>query len=178
MSSTLSGTSVNTPNDFILNSDSLQPDLSGLYFNVIQEPLDAGDSFDVNFLIRNTGLLNSGAFDVHFYLSTNNYISTADHELGSYTVNTLAADSHSGLLKTNLTLPEQGDAFWKGRSDRQYTIGMYIDPANVVSESDEGNNRNIGKSSDSDSLKIYTNKAFKSFSLLDASGDGHIEYRL
>ncbi|MEQ9614640.1 MAG: hypothetical protein RLN61_06255, partial [Algiphilus sp.] len=50
--------------DVVINNTQMA-DLSGSDFNVTPQPLDAGDSFDIDFDITNTGS-SAGAFDVSF----------------------------------------------------------------------------------------------------------------
>ncbi len=146
-------------------------DLSGEYFNVVQEPRDVGESIDVQFRIQNTEVGSSGSFDVNFYLSTNDFISSFDHDLGSYTVSNIAGNSDSGLLTATFTLPGQGDAFWDSIGDDVYYVGMYIDEANTVAETNEANNRNTNEFDDHDGVQINSTNTFTTFSLEDASGD-------
>jgi hypothetical protein len=140
-------------------------DLTGQFFNVVQEPRNAGNTLDAQFRIENQEAGNSGNFDVKFYLSTNNYISTYDRYLGSYRVNNVAGNGTSGLLSKTLTLPPKGDPFWNSQGDGSYTIGMIVDANNEVTESNEGNNRNQGEFDDYDRLQINNTK------YVDLSGD-------
>ncbi|MEQ9614642.1 MAG: CARDB domain-containing protein, partial [Algiphilus sp.] len=100
-------------------------DLSGSDFNVTPQPLDAGDSFDIDFDITNTGS-SAGAFDVSFYLSSNNTISTVDHLLGSTTINGLAGNN-TGSFTTSLNLPGVNHSVWDLYGDDTYYIGMRVD---------------------------------------------------
>ncbi|WP_254568931.1 Calx-beta domain-containing protein, partial [Oscillatoria sp. HE19RPO] len=87
-------------------------DLSGEYFNVIQEPLKAGESFDSQFRIQNTEASDAGAFNVGFYLSTDSNITTSDKFLGNHYLSGLAGNSDTGTLVKNLTLPGASDGIW------------------------------------------------------------------
>ena len=119
---------------------SQQADLFGKFFNVVQEPLDAGDSFDVDFEVQNNGG-KAEAFDVSFYLSKNNYISTGDELLGTFSFNQgLVGNSSSGQQTIALDLPDVGDSFWDSQGDGTYYVAMIIDVDNQVMESNEGNN--------------------------------------
>ncbi|MEQ8542161.1 MAG: CARDB domain-containing protein, partial [Coleofasciculus sp. D1-CHI-01] len=135
--------------DVVINNTQLA-DLSGLYFDVAPEPLDAGDSFDIDFDITNTGS-SAGAFDVSFYLSSNNTISTTDHLLGSATINGLAGNS-TGSFITSLNLPGVNHSFWNG--DGTYYIGMRVDSGADVTEVNETNNSNVGFLFDYDDVVI------------------------
>ncbi|HBB30782.1 MAG TPA: hypothetical protein DDZ80_02255 [Cyanobacteria bacterium UBA8803] len=130
-------------------------DLSGEYFNVNPEPLNAGDYFDVEFQVQNTEVHRAGAFNVNFYLSTNNTISAYDRYLGSYLVNSLAGNSDTGTLRTRLKLPWAGDSFWNNIGDGTYYIGMIVDANNNIRETNEGNNTSTSWLNDHDDVPIY-----------------------
>jgi hypothetical protein len=129
------------------------PDLSGLSFDVVPEPLDAGDNFTVNFNIQNTAAGFAGAFDVDFYISTNNIISTLDKKLGTRAIASVAGNSDTGIVSQNLTLPGPNDPFWSGGSGTYY-IGMIVDANNDIGEIDETNNSNEGEFIDYDGVAI------------------------
>ncbi len=137
--------------DVAINNTQLA-DLSGLDFDVTPEPLDAGDSFDIDFDITNTGS-SAGAFDVSFYLSSNNTISTTDHLLGSATINGLAGNS-TGSFTTSLNLPGVNHSFWDLYGDDTYYIGMRVDSGSDVTEVNETNNSNVGFLFDYDDVAI------------------------
>ncbi|NES81858.1 MAG: hypothetical protein F6K10_10885, partial [Moorea sp. SIO2B7] len=124
-------------------------DLSGSYFNILQEPLNAGNSFTIDYDISNLGTAAAGAFDVSFYLSSNDFISTGDYFLGTTTISGLTAGS-TGLYNNSFTLPGINDAFWTG--DGTYYVGMIVDSGNTVTESNEGNNSNVGFLDDYDDV--------------------------
>ncbi len=140
--------------DELIIQTTFQADLLGKYFNVYPEPLNAGDNFTVDFEVENQGGLISQSFVVDFYISTNDYISTLDKYLDSYTINGLGANSSTGSLTKSLSLPNFSDSFWD--EDRTYYIGMLIDANYNVSESDESNNKNRGELLDYDGLTIQT----------------------
>ncbi|MFC1794632.1 CARDB domain-containing protein, partial [Planctomycetota bacterium] len=127
-------------------------DLRGSYFNTVQEPLVAGDSFDVQFVVQNTGSAGAGGFYVDFYASANSFISTGDYYLGQVWVAGVSAGSDTGTLTTNLTLPGAGDPYWVG--DQIYYIGMIVDSTGLVTELNESNNRNRGEWKDSDGVSV------------------------
>ncbi|MFB2980004.1 CARDB domain-containing protein [Microseira sp. BLCC-F43] len=131
-------------------------DLSGKYFDVIQEPLKAGDGFSVNYQIQNTGVGTAAASTAKFYLSKDNVINASDYFLGSAFIGSLASNTSTATLTQNLTLPGAGNAFWSG-GDGTYRIGMIVDANNNVSETNEANNASTGEFKDFDSLLInYT----------------------
>ncbi|MEO0867492.1 MAG: CARDB domain-containing protein, partial [Cyanobacteria bacterium J06642_11] len=129
-----------------------QADLVSTLSNVVIEPQTAGSTFTYEFDISNIGGLASGAFDVDFYLSTNDIISTNDELLGSVTVSSVAANTATGILSVNLTLPGINDTFWQGNGT--YYVGTIIDPANTVSETNEANNLNVGLFEDFDNVIV------------------------
>ncbi|MEM6253803.1 MAG: S8 family serine peptidase, partial [Cyanobacteria bacterium P01_D01_bin.156] len=137
----------------VLNAE-VPADLSGLEFNVVQEPLDAGDSFNVEFRLQNTGNGDAGPFTVDFYISTNDFISTNDQKLGSYTVSSLIDNSISEEFNLQLQLPARGSSFWLTQGDGQYHIGMVVDSGNSVTETSESNNQNNGEFADYDGLLL------------------------
>jgi Matrixin/CARDB len=72
------------------------------------------------------------SFDINFYLSTNNIISTIDTLLGSNT-GAWGSAGFSGTFARSLTIPS-----WVAPGT--YHLGFVIDPANAVSENNESNN--------------------------------------
>ncbi|MHA1477338.1 MAG: carboxypeptidase regulatory-like domain-containing protein, partial [Promethearchaeota archaeon] len=92
-------------------------------------------TFTVNSNIRNIGTASSGNYVVHYYASSNNYISTSDYYLGS-----------SGTESTDTFNGDNTDAAtWTGTFPNipggNYYIGWIIDGNGNVNEFDEGNNR-------------------------------------
>ena len=148
----------------------LKPDLSGQFFNVIQEPLKAGDYFDVQYNIQNTGTAHAAPSSVNFYLSTNNIISSADRYLGNALVSDINAGSNTGTLTKRLYLPGLGDSFWNSKGNGTYTIGMFVDAGNFISESNEWNNSNTGML-DKDDLNIYAKQTTVTVNIDRVKGD-------
>ena len=129
-------------------------DLSGTQFDVAQPTLNTGDNLNVNFQIQNTGLDAAGSFNVNFYLSENNIITQNDFLLGSFTVNSLAGNSNTGLLSQTLTLPRPDNPIWSSFGSGNGNIGMIVDEFNTVGETNENNNSNIGQFRDFDSVQL------------------------
>ncbi|MGK7941720.1 MAG: CARDB domain-containing protein, partial [Crocosphaera sp.] len=128
-------------------------DLLGEFFNVDPEPLVAGNSFQIEFRIKNNGSDDSTPFDINFYLSNDDIITSDDTYLGTEAVlNSIAGGDDTGYITTTLTLPEGGNNIWNG--DGEYHIGMLIDPNNLVNETNETNNSNIGWFEDFDDVNI------------------------
>ena len=142
-------------NAYDLKWDDLRPriDLFGSFLDVVQEPLGAGDTFDLNFAVANDEADAVPPFEVQFYLSTNEAISTNDLFLGSRTVIGLGGNTNTGTLSKSLTLPPLGDSVWSAAEDAYY-VGMFIDVADEISEVDESNNRNMGEFQDFDAVDI------------------------
>jgi hypothetical protein len=139
-----------------LNAGNPQPvDLAGRYFNVLPDVfpnlLNAGDSFSVDIAIQNSGDFSTDSFEVYFYLSKDGKITGNDLFLGSRTLDGLNAASFLEFSQT-LTIPTNGDNFWDG--DGKYYIGMVIDPRNLLRESNEQNNSNIGLLLDYDEITV------------------------
>ncbi len=131
-------------------------DLSGSYFDVIQEPLEAGDSFDVDFEIQNTESDNAGGFWADFYLSSDpiidNSFNSDDILLDYQWIPSLAGNSTTGILSQNLILPDASDSFWTG--DGTYYIGVISDALDGIVETDETNNASTGEFVDYDGVQI------------------------
>ena len=127
-------------------------DLRGAFFDATPEPINAGSSITVNFQVQNLGTVVAGAFQVAFYLSGDNTISTADRLLGSYNFSSLAASTTTTTLTTSFGLPGATDAFWSG--SKTYYIGIIVDAANAIAESLETNNSNRGIALDLDDVLI------------------------
>jgi hypothetical protein len=130
-------------------------DLSGKSFNVIQWPLMAGDNFDLEFNIANTGLDDAGTFKVGFYLSTDTTITTEDTFLGLYQINSLDGNSETGILTTNLGLPALDDPWWINGNGEFY-IGAVIDSQSEVTEGNEANNSSTGSLVDYEKTRIFS----------------------
>ena len=96
-------------------------------------PLTAGvDSFTVSHDVRNIGTTSTGGYYVHYYASTNSYISTSDYYIGYDYISSTSALSYS-------------DASWTGTfpsiPEGDYYIGWIIDKDDNVDEFDENNNK-------------------------------------
>lgn len=108
-----------------------------------------GGTVDVKFQVRNLGNAAAGQFKVSFYLSRDTVVTpngaTADYALGTFdlsndvTINSLAANSSTGILTKTLTLPK-ADNFSAWNLDGTYYIAMVVDSANTITESSEVNN--------------------------------------
>src|SRR5438874_1062770 len=131
----------------------LAADLLGTSFDVTPDSLDKDPTITINFTVKNQNgipfLDDAGAFDVDFYVSSNSTISSADDFIGSSDFTGLGAGkSVSRSVQFTSGMPSV-DPF---HDDNQYFIGMFIDRIDVVSESDETNNRNRGQGLDRDNV--------------------------
>jgi len=122
----------------------------GFNFNVQQSSAAWGEQVTVDFAIANFGNQSSGSFSIRFYLSSDQNISTSDYALsGHVSIPSINAFSANGFSVT-LTLPTENQL---GGSGTRY-IGMIVDSQNQVGETNEGNNRNQGNSTDRDSFNF------------------------
>jgi subtilisin-like proprotein convertase family protein len=129
-------------------------DLVGEVFDVVQEPLTAGATFDTKLMIGNHGPHDSGAFRVDYYLSTDGVITTADRLLGGHNLAGVPGNGSSDVIARQFTLPPASDPFWSTLGSANYTIGVIIDAGSAVAEFDETNNSNRGDSIDLDGVPV------------------------
>jgi subtilase family serine protease len=129
-------------------------DLAPSYFNVLQKPLERGDTFSVNYQVKNQQVGSASNFRVGFYLSKNNFISSSDRFLGYSTLNSLSGYSTSSRYTKTLTLPGAADSFWSG--DGTFYIGMIVDYNGAIAETNESNNTNQGQWVSHDAVNITT----------------------
>jgi len=93
--------------------------------------VDAGHSVTIEFTFMNLGT-SKKTFDIGFYLSTNDYISTSDKLLGT-NYGASANSGGGGTFSRTLTIPSS-------TTPGTYYIGFLIDPSGAMSEANEGNN--------------------------------------
>jgi len=94
--------------------------------------LGIGSDFRVWSGIRNIGTAPSGSFEVAYYASTDDVITSSDYPIGTVTVTSIDPFSYT-------------DVSWSGKFPSSipsgtYWIGWIIDPGNSVYEFDEDNN--------------------------------------
>jgi len=128
------------------------PDLVGLSFNSA-EPLSWGQSFEVTGRVLNAGLGTAGASQVTFYMSSDDTITDGDYELGSSAIGSLGPLESRSLGRT-LTLPATPPAGFT--ADDSVWIGIIVDAADEVTESNESNNSNLGYWNDLDAVTVST----------------------
>lgn len=115
-------------------------DLSPLKFRAldVKDGLESGEKVKVNYQIDNTGNTKSGAFDVSFYLSTDEGIDGEDLLLGTAKVKPISGGKKTKNLTKKLTLPAGSEGFWKGSGD--YYLGFVVDSKGTIAEDNELNN--------------------------------------
>jgi subtilase family serine protease len=155
--------------NFSWNIYNIKPmaDLISQKFDVIQEPLKAGDLFDLELSILNQGLDDAGSFDVDFYISTDKSITSSDTKIGSETILNLAAGTSTTRTIADLGLPALDNPFWKNGNGK-YFFGAIVDPLNSVVETDELNNTNTRNVQGIDEVKVFSILS-KSFGIVDSS---------
>lgn len=162
---------LNLAND-IMQCDTRQTkvDLSAKQFNVVSSTVNTGENVTLNFEIQNTGLDDSEAFEVSFFLSENDNITQRDRLLGKYPVNRLKANSSTGNISTTFTLPDIMSPIWKAFEDGSGYIGIRVDSANQILETNENNNSNSDIKRDLERIVIQP-KASVFITLNEFKGD-------
>jgi subtilase family serine protease len=129
--------------DNIVINNTRQADLTGKVLDVNGALLNAGDAFNLTFDVANLGGSTNTPFNVSFYLSGDQTINGSDFLLRTITIDPLAANSSTGTLTLtqDLLLPGINNSFWKG--DGNYFVGMVVDSANGIRETNEANNVSI-----------------------------------
>jgi CARDB protein len=124
-----------------------RPDLMGTYFNS-DEPVLWGQSFNVTAGVWNGGTWWSGWATAEFYLSNDTNFGDADDIFLGWTgIDPLAP--YGWVMPTvSLTMPGGPDTGYDMTND--VFIGMILDRGDLVTEANEGNNRNLGDGLDWD----------------------------
>lgn len=143
-----------------IGTDIVERTIDNLPIDLIGQSLaiDFNDGFwggqvVVDYTIANLGDGPAGASSVAFYLSRDSVIDPAvDIAIGT---DALASVPGGGSLSDSafLVLPDPNDAIWVD-GQNGYTIGMVVDSAGDVLESDEGNNQNRGDGLDATSIVL------------------------
>lgn len=130
------------------------PELLGTAFNVIPSAAQWGNTIGVSYTITNLSPVASGPFDVEVRLSTNNFISTFDTLLQTFTIPGLAGNSSiSGILP--ILLPgSPGNPPPPFSQPDDVFVGIIIDSGGDIAENNEADNLNRGAGLDLDSLTI------------------------
>ena len=135
------------------------PDLRGVYFSVPKKKAKAGSTVGATFEVANTTGISSGTFTVSFYLTAADTVTSADYLIGQYTVDAIGDSGATGELIASLILPS-----WASPDSpyvdgvKVYRIGMVIDSADSVAESDETNNANRGTGLDSELITVRSTR--------------------
>ncbi|MEQ8667699.1 MAG: choice-of-anchor D domain-containing protein, partial [Pirellulales bacterium] len=135
-----------------LGTEPLLPDLGGSFFVVSPTAITPVGVATVTYEVENVGNEVSPSSTAQFFLSRDIAIEATDKLLGSVNVASLAVGANSGNQTVNLPIPDANDPIWQGNGT--YYIGMMIDAAEVVVESDETNNSNLGFGLDLDSVQV------------------------
>ena len=101
--------------------------------------VELGEEWEAHFEIGNKGSGDAGEFYVDFYISTDDEITAADYHVGEVLISGLLAKTQtvvdlyqSGLSTNPADLP-----------DGEYYVGVLVDAADSVAESDETNNTGV-----------------------------------
>ena len=142
-----------------------RPDLVGVALDVQPDHVLTGQT-NLTFTVRNQGQGAAGAFDVRVVLSDDETIGNADDVV----VTTVSIDSLAATTSVQRTLPlsltvptlitwaRRDDLLGQGigfRSTSSEYVGIIIDPSNTVTEENDGNNANQGKSVDKDDVTYF-----------------------
>ncbi len=136
-STTNSSISDISDNTFTINPAPI--DLSADFFDVLPSSLSRGDTFTVNYRIKNNQAGDVPSFRVGIYLSTDSTITTDDRALAYTTLSNLSGNQTTPILERTMTLPSNTNSFWTHSGT--FYIGMIVDDSEVVLESSEINNR-------------------------------------
>ncbi len=158
--------------DEVQITDPYKVDLVASSFDVVQEPLAYGDTFEIQFAVDNTQKTDIGSFDVNFYVSRDNQIDNDDFLLGTYTVGSLAGYGSTGILSANFSLPDDADAFV---GQDLFLFGMTIDESNTIEEINDENNANRGEFFDSDIVQISAPGQLSDIDLAEQLGQSSSE---
>src|SRR6185436_18119602 len=130
------------------------PDLFGDFFDAVPASALPGDTFNVNYQLRNGGTGPTAQFHTDFYLSNDATITGGDLKLGSGVDTTLAAAANTGHQPYSVTLPDRNHAFWNSVTTGNFYIGMITDTGNTVVEWNESNNSSRAVGQDLDSVVL------------------------
>lgn len=143
-------------------------DLTTTSFGVMADTIDTGSKFKVSYEITNNGTASADMFGAGFfifnedYLTNHNALDVEDAPKAYFlagnradTLMNLEADRSTGMMTTELVMPEDWDGFAAGSGD--YYIGFAADPYSQIAESNEMNNSLLGM--DIDYQKVSINVA-------------------
>ncbi|KAM3097284.1 FG-GAP-like repeat-containing protein [Phormidesmis sp. 146-35] len=102
---------------------------------------------NVSYSIRNGGTVSVSGVKVNFVISRDSVIDASDRLIGTDLVQqTIAAGSPSTVRTSQVTLPNIEDTFWT--VDKNYYIGVIVDPDNAFTETSETDNFNVAIAKD------------------------------
>lgn len=124
------------------------------FFDVQQTSAKWGEVIGIKFAVINTGTTASGTFSVRLFFSKNTTFGDAD-DVTFVTVpgfTSLGQNQLTGYSSyANVSLPASNPY---GDFSTVFYIGMMVDPANAIAESNETNNRNVADGTDKDGTPI------------------------
>ncbi len=153
-----------------------QPDLrgyNGAYaFDVQESAVNWGDSITLQFAVANYGNAAAVAFKVGLYLSADTTIGDAnDYLFQSVNFNNGMNAGYYGYLSyTAITLPSINPL--PGQPTTVY-VGMVVDVDNQVSESNEGNDKNLGGGIDRDDTPVTITPPQPAIAVTDSVSPGN-----
>ena len=119
------------------NLTTLQPDLTNLNGKVLTATVKAGSTVIYSGSVKNQGSATAGSYVVEWWLSPNNVITTADKKLKSLNKSSLAQGATTSAT-TSVLIPAT-------TTPGTYYLGVWVDRANAVKESNETNNKFVIK---------------------------------
>lgn len=108
------------------------PDLEPASVSLSDYSGEIGDSFTTSLTVYNLGDAATGSYDVSIRFSNNTTISTQDQEICTTIGSSIGSGGSRNLSISGCTVPSV--------SDGTYYVGVILDDAQRISESDEGNN--------------------------------------
>ncbi|MGL5794983.1 MAG: CARDB domain-containing protein, partial [Waterburya sp.] len=131
-------------------------DLTGNFFDIIQQKIKEGQALNLDFSVVNNGdqdILEPFSFDI--VISKDGVIGEGgDITIGTYEIkNGLKAGEDTGKLSYRYSTPSADNPFWLDE-DHSYTVGIRIDPKNKILESNETNNSNQLQGIDSAQIEV------------------------
>ena len=129
-------------------------DLIGNSFNIVEQQIEKGQDLDLDFSIANNGNEDAAPFSFDLVISQDGFLTRDDYVLGTYRIpDGVEAGSNSGVRSFRYPTPDEASPFWLDE-DSNYTVGIRLDRANEIPESDEINNSNQGLGVDFDQLGV------------------------
>ncbi|MCC0177386.1 hypothetical protein I4641_10400 [Waterburya agarophytonicola K14] len=134
-------------------------------FDVTEESITTGDSFEVSYRVVNNGTESAEFFDVGFFIFNEDYLMNHDTLAvedspqvyflpgnDSESLISLDAGTKTNIVKTELIMPEDWPGFATGSGE--YYIGAAADVYGDIAELDETNNSLVGLGIDYEKVMI------------------------